>query len=174
MLLSDGRKHRAAAWFFLPNCIEDRIRSEVENLRRPRRRRRGRSRGRRRKLPRGARNRGGDVGRGQIHRVWLPRCGTQRQPNRNGASASGSHSVRTYGKMIAPHSHHNTADKNDRREERKRERERVGVGRVCVKEVEGCDEEEKTMRSDVRGQSEMSRELRESVVPTDRGEGSPL
>ena len=54
------------------------------------------------------------------------------------------------------------------------QRERVGVGRVCVREVEGCDEEEKTMRSDVRGQSEMSRELRESVVPTDRGEGSPL
>ena len=48
------------------------------------------------------------------------------------------------------------------------------MGRVCVREVEGCDEEEKTMRSDVRGQSEMSRELRESVVPTDRGEGSPL
>ena len=49
-----------------------------------------------------------------------------------------------------------------------------GVGRVCVREVEGCDEEEKTMRSDDRAKSETRRELREFVVSTDRGEGSPL
>src|ERR1700710_3126314 len=47
-------------------------------------------------------------------------------------------------------------------------RERVGVGCVCVREVEGCDEEEKTMRSDDRGKIETRRELSESVVSTDR------
>jgi hypothetical protein len=53
-------------------------------------------------------------------------------------------------------------------------RERVGVGRVCVREVEGCDEEEKMMRSDDRGKSERRWELREPVVSSDRSEGSPL
>jgi hypothetical protein len=47
-------------------------------------------------------------------------------------------------------------------------RERVGVGCVCVREVEGCDEEEKTMRSDDRGKIETRKELSESVVSTDR------
>jgi hypothetical protein len=77
--------------------------------------------------------------------------------------------------MIAPQSHHSTADENNRREEKKRRRrERVGVGRVCVREVEGCDEEEKMMRNDDRGKSETRWELREPVVSSDRSEGSPL